>query len=96
MWEDALTRREVRKLLGARVRELREERGLDRLALGYRSGMSDMEVGGFWGHTRISPSDASHGPCAAVQSRRDDPGEPGHSPMLDGLKSAVRCRIRHN
>ena len=45
MYEDVTSRREIRKLLGARVRELREERGLDRLELGCRSGMSDLEVG---------------------------------------------------
>ncbi len=38
-------RRDIRKLLGARVRELREERGLSQDELGNRSGMSDMQVG---------------------------------------------------
>ena len=44
MWENAVTRRDIRKLFGARVKELREERGLSREELGYRSGMSDLEV----------------------------------------------------
>ncbi len=45
MYADTMNRRDVRKLLGARVRELREDRGLSRDELGRRSGMSDMEVG---------------------------------------------------
>ncbi len=45
MYEDTMSRRDIRRLLGARVRELREERGLSQDELGNRSGMSDMEVG---------------------------------------------------
>ena len=45
MYEDDRTRRQIRKLLGARVRALREERELGRLELGRRSGLSDLEVG---------------------------------------------------
>ncbi len=45
MYEDITNRRDIRKLLGARVRELRKERGLSQDELGNRSGMSDMEVG---------------------------------------------------
>ena len=45
MYGDDRTRRDIRKLFGARVKALREERGLGRLELGRRSGMSDLEVG---------------------------------------------------
>jgi transcriptional regulator with XRE-family HTH domain len=45
MYEDVRTRRDIRKLLGARVKKVREERGLGRLELGRRSGLSEMEVG---------------------------------------------------
>ncbi len=45
MYEDTMSRRDVRRLLGGCVKELREERGLSRAELGRRSGMSDMEVG---------------------------------------------------
>ncbi len=45
MYEDVTNRRDIRKLLGARVRELRKERGLSQDELGNRCGMSDMEVG---------------------------------------------------
>ncbi len=45
MYEDDRTRRDIRKLLGARVRKLRKERGLGRLELGRRSRLSDLEVG---------------------------------------------------
>ena len=40
-----MLRRDIRRLLGARVRRLREERALARRDLGDRSGLSEMEVG---------------------------------------------------
>ncbi len=40
-----MLRRDIRKLLGARVRKLREERGLAREELCDRSGLSEMAVG---------------------------------------------------
>lgn len=45
MYEDVTNRRDIRRLLGARVRKLRKERGLSQDELGCRSGMSDTEVG---------------------------------------------------
>ncbi len=45
MYEDAVSRRDIRRLVGARVKGLREERGLSRIELGDRSGLSDLEVG---------------------------------------------------
>ena len=45
MYEDVLSRRDIRRLLGARVTALREERGWSRTELGDRSGLSDLEVG---------------------------------------------------
>ncbi len=45
MYEDITNRRDIRKLLGARVKKLREERGLTRRELGDRSGLSEMELG---------------------------------------------------
>ena len=45
MHEDTMSRRDVRRLLGGCVREIREERGLSRAELARRSGMSDMQVG---------------------------------------------------
>ena len=40
-----MLRRDVRKTLGARMRRLREGRGLTRRELGDRSGLSEMELG---------------------------------------------------
>ena len=45
MYEDVVSRRDIRRLVGARVKGLREERGLSRTELGNRSGLSDLEVG---------------------------------------------------
>lgn len=45
MYEDVLSRRDIRRLVGARVKGLREERGWSRTELGDRSGLSEMEVG---------------------------------------------------
>ena len=40
-----MLRRDVRRIFGASVRRLREERGLTRIELGDRSGLSELEVG---------------------------------------------------
>ncbi len=45
MHEDALTRRDIRRGVGARVKGLREERGWSRTELGDRSGLSELEIG---------------------------------------------------
>jgi len=45
MYEDVLSRRDVRRLVGERVKGLREERGWSRVVLGNRSGLSQLEVG---------------------------------------------------
>jgi transcriptional regulator with XRE-family HTH domain len=45
MYENVLSRRDIRRLVGARVKALREERGWSRTELGNRSGLSDLEVG---------------------------------------------------
>ena len=44
-YHEMVNRRDIRRILGARVRELRQERGLSHTELGDRSGLSDMEVG---------------------------------------------------
>ena len=43
MYENTMSRRDVRRLLGGCVKELREERGLSCAELGRRSGLSDLE-----------------------------------------------------
>jgi transcriptional regulator with XRE-family HTH domain len=45
MYEDALSRRDIRRLVGARVKGLREERVWSRAELGDRSGLSELEIG---------------------------------------------------
>ncbi len=45
MYEDVLSRRDIRRLVGGCVRRLREARGWSRAELGDRSGLSDLEVG---------------------------------------------------